>query len=128
MLRTLWLLLILLIVSPSLGSTLRAEELKPDPVSSGCIVCHNGTDGSKASFCLLSQGDKSEAGHIVSAVYVDYAMRNKELNSIESLPAELKLSEGKITCATCHGNEPHEGKALAIDNDNSALCLACHCK
>ncbi|WP_162148579.1 cytochrome c3 family protein [Desulfuromonas sp. TF] len=45
-----------------------------------------------------------------------------------SLPPEIVLHEGKITCVTCHGNNPHLGQFYAMENRDSALCRGCHLK
>ncbi|MHB8987367.1 MAG: hypothetical protein ACYC6S_01145 [Desulfobulbia bacterium] len=108
-------------VAPSLKGT----PVKLDPVSADCLTCHENANGSHASFCLLAEC----GGHIVSVSYADLAARNKELLPASSLPPELVLYEGKIiTCATCHGFEPHSGMALAMDNRGSFLCRSCHRK
>ena len=99
-----------------------------DPVSAACLSCHDGSAGPHVRFCLLSQKDKGCGGHIISASYSDLASRNQDLQPPSSLPSELVLYQGKITCVTCHGNEPHAGRALVIRNIGSALCRACHRK
>lgn len=99
-----------------------------DPVSAGCVTCHNGSEGSHAGFCLLSQGGKKADGHVISASYAEFAKRNQEIRPINSLPPEIALHDGKITCVTCHGGDPHNSATLAVDNIGSALCRACHLK
>jgi hypothetical protein len=101
---------------------------KLDPVSAGCITCHDGSNGPHVSFCLLEQRGLGCGGHIVSVSYVDLAARSEKLREVSSLPPQLLLHDGKITCVTCHGPEPHDGMPLAIDNIDSALCRACHVK
>ena len=108
-------------VAPSL----KGAPVKLDPVSAGCLACHENAGGSHAGFCLLAEC----GGHIVSVSYADLAARNKGLLPMSSLPSELVLYEGEIvTCATCHGFEPHSGMALAMDNRGSFLCRSCHRK
>ena len=99
-----------------------------DPISAGCLSCHDGTGAIHARFCLLSQQGKGCGGHIISASYAELALRSKNLLPESSLPPQLALYEGKITCATCHGSDPHNGEPLALDNHNSTLCRACHLK
>jgi hypothetical protein len=99
-----------------------------DQVSSGCLACHNGSAGSLAGFCLIAPGGKNSDGHVISAAYAGLAKRNRGIRPIGSLPPELVLHEGKITCVTCHGSDPHGSAPLAIDNRHSALCRACHLK
>jgi predicted CXXCH cytochrome family protein len=98
-----------------------------DPVSAGCISCHDGSEGLNVRYCLISQKNKGCGGHIVSADYAALAAKDKNLRPPGSLSAELTLYEGKITCVTCHGDDPHN-VPLAIDNTGSALCRVCHLK
>lgn len=99
-----------------------------DPVSSACVTCHDGADAPHAGFCLLTQQEGTSGGHLVSASYAELAANNRDLRPPSSLPPQLALTDGLITCATCHGGDPHEGTALVIDNAGSALCQACHLK
>jgi predicted CXXCH cytochrome family protein len=105
-----------------------AELAELDQVSSACIACHNGSTGSAAGFCLQLQGDKNPNGHVVSVSYANSTKRNSGLRPAANLPVELVLYEGKITCVTCHGSDPHGSAPLAIANSGSALCRACHLK
>jgi len=98
-----------------------------DQISSDCISCHNGSDGTHAGFCLLSQKGERD-GHIISASYAVLAGQNKGLCSESNLPSETVLYEGEITCVTCHGSDPHNGQTTVIDNRGSALCRTCHLK
>jgi len=97
-----------------------------DPISVDCINCHNGTNGSRAGFCLLT-GAKSD-GHVISLAYAEFARANPGLRPMDDLPPEVVLHDGVITCVTCHGSDPHGGAALVIDNSGSTLCIACHLK
>ena len=98
-----------------------------DPISSGCFTCHDGANGPHVTFCLL--GKQGCGGHIVSVSYAEVVARNEKFHPASRLPPELVLYEGKITCVTCHGTEPHQGTPLVMDNNNgSALCRACHRK
>jgi hypothetical protein len=110
------------------STTQTGTPSKLDPISAGCVTCHDGTSGPHVGFCLLDQKGKGCGGHIVSASYVDLAAGSEKLREVSSLPPQLHLFEGKITCATCHGSEPHDGMPLAINNIDSGLCRACHLK
>jgi hypothetical protein len=99
-----------------------------DPLSAACLSCHNGSEALHVRFCLLGQKDKGCGGHIISASYADLAAKDKSMLPESSLPPEIALHEGKITCVSCHGSDPHLGKPLAMDNRDSALCRACHLK
>ena len=104
------------------------ESSEIDPLSAACLSCHNGSEALHVRFCLLGQKDTGCGGHIISASYAAFAAQDKNLLPESKLPPEIVLYEGKITCITCHGNDPHLGESLAINNRESALCRACHLK
>ena len=109
-------------------SSAQAIDSELDPVSAACIACHDGSSAMSVNYCMVWQKDKTGCGgHVISADYVALAAKDKGLRSLTSLPAELVLYEGKITCVTCHGDDPHN-VPFAIDNFGSALCRACHLK
>jgi len=97
-----------------------------DPVSAGCYSCHDGSNGPLAIYSFPSQKGRGSGGHLISASYIEMASANRTLRPISSLPPELVFYEGEITCATCHGSDPHHGETLVIANSRSALCKACH--
>jgi len=101
-----------------------------DPISFDCIACHDGSMGPHIRFSLPSQKDLGMwgGGHIVSVSYAERAARISGLRPMNSLPPELVLYQGKITCVTCHGSDPHLTRMLVIDNLHSALCRSCHLK
>jgi hypothetical protein len=105
------------------------NSAKLDPISAECIGCHDGSNGMHVRFCLLGQKGTGCGGHIVSTYYADLvAAQRKGFQPLSNLPPELVLYQGKITCRTCHGADPHDGTPLAIDNFDSALCRSCHIK
>jgi hypothetical protein len=124
-----------LVLSPVILATsgkadsMHGDLSKIDPISVGCLACHDGSNeaaGQHVMFCLLDTLGKGCGGHIVSASYVELASRNKNLYPVSNLPPQLVLHEGKITCVTCHGDEPHTGTSLVIENRHSSLCRICH--
>jgi hypothetical protein len=91
-----------------------------EQVSSECLSCHEDIEG--------QDGSSHSGSHAVGVVYADHAARDESLRPLLALPSELLLFEGVVTCATCHGSDPHDGQVLAISNRESALCQACHLK
>lgn len=112
--------------SGTLALASSTEEL--DPISAGCVNCHDGSGGPHAGFCLLLQKREGCGGHIIGASYADLAADNPELHSVSQVMEKLSLYEGKIGCATCHNIYSHVGPMLAVDNSGSALCRICHNK
>ena len=93
----------------------------PDPVSAECLACHD-------EMTPPEDGTQATQHHSVGINYSAQQGQSPTLRPTVDLPAELILTEGKMTCATCHGLEPHDGEPLVIDNRGSALCSACHRK
>jgi hypothetical protein len=95
-----------------------ATSLGAEQLSSECLSCHEDIDG--------PNGSSHSGSHVVGIIYADNAARNEMLRPVFDLPAGLVLFEGVVTCATCHGSDPHDGQNLVINNRGSALCSACH--
>jgi len=112
-----------------------------DKESQECISCHasSTSPGDPTQIC-------HEAGcdHKIGADYAEAASLDKSLAPIASLPPELKLVDGRMSCVTCHvpySKDDHEALSarrammpeipdpmLSVDNTGSALCLYCHLK
>jgi len=43
-----------------------------------------------------------------------------------SLPKEIWLPDGKLSCVSCHQPYKKEHGKLVVTNANSSLCLQCH--
>jgi len=116
-------ILLLILIASVGGIALKAEAeagpaaLELDQLSSECLSCHEDIDEPKKRF---------HGGHITGRPYEDDIEAGQKFRRVSFLPPELVLVEGKITCATCHGLDPHDGQILVIDNRGSALCNSCH--
>ena len=111
---------LLVIVATTNKTVCIAEVLSlgAEQISSECLSCHNDID---------DPNDNSHSGnHVIDIAYADYAEHDEKLRPVFDLPSELVLFEGVVTCATCHGLDPHDGQLLVINNRESALCNACH--
>ena len=90
-----------------------------DPLSSECFSCHDDSKDQKNEF---------HRGHVTGIPYDKHAGNNQNFRPISELPVELIFLEGRITCVTCHGIDPHDGQILVVNNSGSALCNSCHDK
>lgn len=91
-----------------------------DQISSRCLSCHENINNPNSS--------SHSGSHVIGIDYADYVAGNERLRPVIDLPAGMVLFEGVITCASCHGANPHDGQSLVITNRGSALCSACHLK
>jgi hypothetical protein len=100
--------------------TAGATSLGAEQLSSECLSCHEDIDG--------LNGSSHSGSHVIGIVYADHTARDEKLRPVLDLPSELIFFEGVVTCATCHGSDPHDGQVLVINNRKSGLCNACHLK
>ncbi len=124
--------------SSSLFAAPRASSL--DALSTQCLKCHEGfASGGR----LCHNGDCS---HPIGVDYIRLARGNASLVPPSKLDPAMKLIDGKMGCPTCH--VPYNKKnhlelykkrkkvyvktgvdvMLAVDNNWSGLCVACHLK
>ena len=95
-----------------------AASFEIDQISAKCLSCHENND--------ISNSSSHSGSHVIGIDYADSAARNEMLRPVFDLPAGLVLFEGVITCASCHGVNPHDEQSLVVSNRGSALCSACH--
>jgi len=130
------------------SSSLKAAVGQPNGVSKLCLSCHDGTialvqkpGGKKgldyAEGVMRMPTGRSNLGtdlsddHPVSFLYDNtLAMKNGQLEHPLGLRRSVRLDAfGQLQCTSCHN--PHDdqyGKFLAVGNEFSALCTACHKK
>lgn len=119
---------------------------QPTGTSKMCLSCHDGTIAlgaviSRDAPILMSGGvtvlpaGPSNLGtdlsddHPISFRYDSaLAARDPKLKDPALLPHELRLDPNReLQCTTCHDAHDNSlGMFLAMHNDNSQLCLACH--
>ncbi|MFQ5494589.1 MAG: hypothetical protein ACE5EX_04335 [Phycisphaerae bacterium] len=96
-------------------------------------MCHDGITASEARFGTIWNRGVGSAGdprrdHPVDVRYADAMRHNTEarLRPPASLPPQIRLANGKVTCLSCHdlyNLEPHQ---LSVSMEGSSLCLTCH--
>ena len=112
---------VLLVLFSTVNKTVcitEAASLEIDQISAKCLSCHENND--------ISNSSSHSGSHVIGIDYADSAARNEMLRAVLDLPAELVLFDGVITCASCHGANPHDEQSLVVTNRGSALCGACH--
>ena len=103
--------------------------------SAQCLACHDGSiapavHATMASppFEGLTAAPPGDDGR--HPVEVDYATAELRRPTVLAPPAaidsRLVLSDGKVTCATCHDGRSPLPAHVAVTLDRSALCLSCH--
>jgi len=93
-----------------------------------CLACHDGTVASEAFSVSRSSFDATPSGGRGHPVDVPYPIWDRRFRPAAELDRRLVLSEGCVSCTTCHGGSDASRKRLSVPNDRSALCLCCHLK
>ncbi len=104
--------------------------------TSYCIGCHDGlisrTVLLRARASTLSSGSlvlSSTPANELGAIHrVDFAYPEgrRGFRSASQVEMTLPLSDGRITCETCHSGDDTTPYHLTISNVGSRLCLTCH--
>jgi len=124
------------------SSTLKATLDQPSGSSRLCLSCHDGIlamgnlrvpppGGEPAIGPLIGPdvlGTDLSDDHPISFTYdSQLALNAGNLADPADLPASIRLEGGQLQCTSCHN--PHEDQRpmfLRMDNQNGALCTACH--
>jgi predicted CXXCH cytochrome family protein len=101
-------------------------ELRAPPrsgTSLGCMSCH---DGSVAAH-VGGLDERGSGRHPVDVDYEAVALQHPEsYRAPGALPSSVVLTQGMLTCATCHSARSSEPGHTALPMERSRLCLACH--
>jgi len=114
----------------------------PDGTSKLCLACHDGTVAMRAYGAQIGNGfltggalisTEMRDDHPISFVYDSIAAgevwATSHIYSGTKTVESLLDAEGKIQCTTCHDQHNNSlGYYLKVNNNGSALCLACHIK
>ena len=125
--------------------TLKAQPGQPTGSSKLCLSCHDGTIAmgdlvSESQAISMSGSQKLSTvhgligtdlrdDHPISFSYMDsFSQLGARLNPPGSWDPRVRLdAASEVQCTTCHN--PHNdqfGKFMVMDNQESALCRACH--
>ena len=107
-----------------------------DMTTGTCLQCHDGTiaqgilynnstnSNPQSNFTDYHNLHTASNSHPVD---VSYPRNNREYINSRQLDKRLVLSDGKITCFTCHAGD-YDLVNLSLSNERSRLCLSCHIK
>lgn len=88
-----------------------------------CLACHHGDIGPGAMFLMAPPGQQG----VEHPVEVDYRQsflhRPGQYAAPESLPPDVPLVNGKVSCTSCH--DPRSPEQNHVTRPES-LCIACH--
>jgi len=100
--------------------------------TAACGSCHDGTVA-RAFTSITGGGGLSQASRVEMAatshpVDVVYPASDPRYVPLPDLDPRLRLTNGSLTCTTCHRKDREGRLELALTLDHSRLCLACHRK
>lgn len=118
-----------LVASAHLGNRFTVTDTSQplDPVSTGCISCHEGGPGRDPGL-YLHEGiwDHNVGSHPIGVNYNKSRMRTGDLKDISQVDERVKFFNGSIGCGTCHDIYSGLPAKLVMSNEEGRLCLACH--
>lgn len=102
-----------------------------DANSRECLSCHDGTlsRGFDAQVAGVNWEHTRNIGlsHPIGVDYAEaYRKKPREYHAPGSLDPRLRLTDGKISCETCHDHYSRYPHLLVMENIRSRLCLSCH--
>ena len=100
-----------------------------DPISLDCLGCHDGVTASEVSISMGPGGavlQSASSSHPIGTDYLAYTSVDTSVPSINELPSEILLVDGKVGCPTCHVPYGNVHGALVITQQGSKLCFTCH--
>ncbi|GBE05820.1 MAG TPA: hypothetical protein ENH31_04750 [Nitrospirae bacterium] len=105
------------------------ESISIDNLSMQCMSCHDSSIADDISVGLGRGAYINEHGgkHPIGVDFME-AYAKGGYTHPSKLAKNIRLFNGKVGCGSCHNTYSKEPYQLAISNEGSALCLACHRK
>ncbi len=97
-----------------------------------CLGCHAGSDSGGGGVSVGRNGilrhTSGSAPHPIGRSYRDASSKGGYHPEQQLAQKKIMLSDGKISCVSCHEAYKKEHGKLVMSNERSALCLSCHAK
>lgn len=103
-----------------------------DAHSLHCLGCHVGNHSAGGSVSLGRNGvlrhSSGSSPHPIGRSYRDASRRGGFHPEQQLAQKKIMLSDGKISCVSCHEAYKKDHGKLVVSLDRSGLCLSCHAK
>jgi predicted CXXCH cytochrome family protein len=103
-----------------------------DAHSLHCLGCHAGSHSGGGSVSIGRNGilrhASGSAPHPIGRSYRDASARGGFHPEHQLAQKKILLSNGKVSCVSCHEAYKKDHGKLVVSLDRSALCLSCHAK
>jgi len=121
-----------LVISGHLDIGSGRGTLDIDAHSLHCLGCHAGSHSSGGTVSIGRSGVLSHASgaapHPIGTYYRDALRKGGYHPEFTLAQKKIMLSDGRISCLSCHEAYKKEHGRLVVPMTRSALCLACHAK
>lgn len=103
-----------------------------DTASLRCLSCHDGVTAQETSHATAGghgRGwlDGTAGNHPVGIRYATQRRgKGTRLRGRSTLPPEVRLPDGRVSCISCHNLYSDDAKLLSVPIEGSALCFSCH--
>ncbi len=103
-----------------------------DTASLGCLSCHDGVTAQETGYTTAgghggSWLNDNAQNHPVGIRYeTHHRGKGTRLRGASSLPPEVRLPNGRVSCISCHNLYGNDAKLLSVPIEGSALCFSCH--
>ncbi|MDD5176549.1 MAG: cytochrome c3 family protein [Sterolibacterium sp.] len=103
-----------------------------DAHSLHCLGCHAGGHAPGGSVSVSRNGvlrhASGSAPHPIGRSFREASSRGRFHPESQLAQKKIKLSDGKISCISCHEAYKKDHGKLVVSLDRSGLCLSCHAK
>ena len=121
-----------LVISGHLDVDHARATLDIDAHSMHCLGCHAGGHSAGGTVSIGQNGiprhPRGAAPHPIGRNYRDASRRGGFRPENQLAQNKIMLSDGKISCISCHQAYKRDHGRLVASVDRSALCLSCHAK
>jgi predicted CXXCH cytochrome family protein len=103
-----------------------------------CLGCHDGALArnvtspyqdpavSLGPLSTVGYGDH-QGNHPIGMDYAaSFLKKRSALRPMAALPLSVRLEDGRVGCISCHNSSSSPPAKLALANERSTLCVACH--
>ena len=92
-----------------------------------CLSCHETLEGELNVQVRggITRHNNSKASHPIGMKY-ENSIAFGGYRAISSIPAEIALPDGTVSCISCHQGYSNEHGEVVMSNQGSALCYSCH--
>jgi len=103
-----------------------------DTASLQCLSCHDGVTAQETGYTTAGghgggRLDDAARNHPVGIRYGTLRRdQGTRLRGVSSLPPQVRLPDGRVSCISCHNLYGNDAKLLSVPLEGSALCFSCH--